>query len=130
MSSCEQVTQNLGYAEQGMPDSLTEEELSLIGEVREELQKGIQIPCTGCRYCTPCQEHVNIPECFELYNQAHMYESKDTTAQMYEFFLGGFLTGFPGYASGCRECGECEEKCPQGLPVRENLKKVARYFGK
>jgi predicted aldo/keto reductase-like oxidoreductase len=29
-------------------------------------------------------------------------------------------------ASACTECGECEEKCPQGIQIREELKKVHR----
>jgi hypothetical protein len=45
-------------------------------------------------------------------------------------FLGGFFDGTPAYASLCQECGECEEKCPQNLPIKKNLKDVAEYFGK
>jgi predicted aldo/keto reductase-like oxidoreductase len=49
---------------------------------------------------------------------------------MYSMFLGGFFDGTSLYASLCGEPGECEEKCPQSLPIRNNLKKVAVYFGK
>jgi predicted aldo/keto reductase-like oxidoreductase len=43
---------------------------------------------------------------------------------------GGFFDGIPHFASVCKDCGECEEKCPQNLPIREHLRKVAEYFGK
>jgi hypothetical protein len=49
---------------------------------------------------------------------------------MYTMFLGGFFDGVPTYASCCQDCGECEEKCPQGLPIRENLRKVSEFFGR
>jgi predicted aldo/keto reductase-like oxidoreductase len=38
--------------------------------------------------------------------------------------------GLPRYASFCQGCGECEERCPQNLPIRDNLKRVVEYFGK
>lgn len=130
MSSFEQVEQNVGYAKSGLPNSLSQEELSLFKEVEIEYKKRIKIPCTGCRYCTPCPSNVSIPECFEMYNQGCMFEASDAASLQYDFALSGFLTGSPGFASQCQECGECEEKCPQGIPIREYLKKVAAYFGK
>ncbi|MCM8788974.1 MAG: 4Fe-4S dicluster domain-containing protein [Candidatus Omnitrophica bacterium] len=33
-------------------------------------------------------------------------------------------------ASSCAQCGQCEEKCPQKIPIREKLKDVLRYFEK
>ena len=51
-------------------------------------------------------------------------------SRSYSMFLGGFFDGVPTYASCCQDCGECEEKCPQGLPIRENLRKVSEFFGR
>ena len=130
MSSFEQVEQNVGYAKSGLPNSLSQEEHSLFKEVEVEYKKRIKIPCTGCRYCMPCSSNVSIPECFEMYNQGCMFEAPDAASLQYDFALSGFLTGSPGFASQCQECGECEEKCPQSIPIREYLKKVAAYFGK
>ena len=129
MSSCEQVLQNVAYADSGLPDSLSEEELNLFGEVEAEYKKRIEVHCTGCRYCMPCSSNVSIPECFEFYNQSCMYDAKDVARINYSF-LGGMLSGTPEFASQCKECGDCEEKCPQGIPIIEELKKVAAYFGK
>jgi predicted aldo/keto reductase-like oxidoreductase len=130
MSNMAQVRQNVALAKTGLAGSLTKKEISLYGKVKKELEKRIVIPCTGCKYCVPCPQGVNIPECFEMFNRGHMYENGEETGQQYSLFLGGFFDGIPHYASVCKECGECEEKCPQNLPIRENLKKVAEYFGK
>lgn len=37
----------------------------------------------------------------------------------------GGLAGNPGRASQCEGCKECEEACPQKLPVSELMKDVA-----
>jgi hypothetical protein len=128
MSNFEQVRQNVAYAENGQPNSLSSEELILFREAEAEYRRRIQIPCTGCRYCMPCSANVSIPECFEMYNQGCMFDAPDVAKYNYSF-LGGML-GSPGFASQCLECGECEEKCPQGISIPEQLKKVAAYFGR
>ena len=129
MSSLEQVEKNVAYAENGFPNSLSEEEQNLFGEAKIEYKRRIQVPCTGCRYCMPCPSNVSIPECFEMYNQGCMFDAPDVASVNYGF-LGGMFSGSPGFASQCQECQECEKKCPQGIPIREELKKVAAYFGK
>jgi predicted aldo/keto reductase-like oxidoreductase len=130
MSTAEQVRQNVSWANDGLPGTLTKKELALYRAVRKEIEQRMVIPCTGCSYCTPCPHGVSIPECFEFYNRAHMYGDEEGTRQIYSMFLGGSFDGTPSFASLCEECGECEEKCPQALPIREDLKKVAAYFGK
>lgn len=128
MSNFEQVKQNLVYAENGLPNSLSSEYLTIFKEVEAEYRRRIQVPCTGCRYCMPCSANVSIPECFEMYNQGCMFDAPDVARYNYNF-LGGMF-GSPGFASQCQECGECEKKCPQGISIPEQLKKVAAYFGK
>jgi predicted aldo/keto reductase-like oxidoreductase len=130
MSTMDQVRQNVAVANTALAGSLTKAELSLYSKVKKELEKRSIIPCTGCRYCVPCPHGVNIPECFDMFNRGHIYEDKEEAGQLYTAFLGGFFDGTPHYASVCQECGECEEKCPQSLPIREHLKKVGEYFGK
>jgi predicted aldo/keto reductase-like oxidoreductase len=130
MSSMQQVEQNLAYAKRGFSGSLSPEELNLFKEVETEYRKRIIVPCAGCRYCMPCPSKVSIPECFEVYNQGCMFDAPDVASINYNVIMGGMLTESPGFASQCEDCGECEEKCPQGILIREHLKKVAAYFGK
>jgi predicted aldo/keto reductase-like oxidoreductase len=129
MSSFEQVEKNVAYAENGFANSLSKEEQNLFGEAEAEYKRRIKVPCTGCRYCMPCPSNVSIPECFEMYNQGCMFDAPEVAGVNYGF-LGGMLSGIPGFASQCQECKDCEKKCPQGIPIREQLKKVAAYFGK
>jgi predicted aldo/keto reductase-like oxidoreductase len=47
-----------------------------------------------------------------------MLESKEQSARHDNFINGGFFDGIPSFASWCMEYGKCEEKCPQGFPIR------------
>jgi len=128
MSTMEQVVKNIQWAEEGRPDSLTPEDLTLFYEVIEEYRARISVPCTGCGYCCPCDAGVDIPSCFEAYNLAKMYDSLEKAKTNYLMATGGSF-GPPSHASLCDECGKCEEKCPQKIQIRDRLKKVAKYFG-
>lgn len=131
MSSMEQVRENLATATHGLPNSLSPEELAVIKKMRDTFASRVKIPCTGCRYCMPCPNNVDIPECFMYYNQAYTYESPEKTKGVYLWALNGtFSGGIPGYASCCIKCGECEVKCPQDLHIREYLQEIANFFGK
>jgi uncharacterized protein len=131
MSAMEQVRENLACAAQGLPDSLSPEELAVVESMRETFASRVKIPCTGCRYCMPCANGVDIPGCFMYYNQAYTYDAREKATGVYLWALNGsFSGGVPGFASCCVQCGECEEKCPQGFPIREYLQDVGEFFGK
>jgi predicted aldo/keto reductase-like oxidoreductase len=126
MNKQEHVEENLRIAEEAQPGSLTQDELQIIERVANKYRELMKVDCTGCRYCMPCPEDVNIPMCFELYNNKHVFG--DRLANMtYIIHLVGTLHG-RHYASLCTECGKCVKKCPQHLPVPELLKDVADEF--
>ena len=41
---------------------------------------------------------------------------------------GGMESKNDSYASECTDCGQCEELCPQDLPVPELIKDVRQEF--
>ncbi len=118
MSAMQQVMENVASAERSAPGTLTETDLALIGKVRAAYQLLSPIPCTNCKYCMPCPNGVNIPGIFEIYNSALMYGNLESARATYHW------VGKEHQADRCIECGECEEKCPQGISIIEWLKKA------
>ena len=119
MSSMAQLIENIWIAEGASADALSESELHLITRVRESYQSMLQIGCTGCAYCMPCPQGVNIPLNFSLYNDTFMFKDEDLNLMLYNHMLTPEQK-----ASNCAECGECEEHCPQQIKVPEELQKV------
>ena len=106
---------------------LDDEELSIIKQAKEIINRSIARPCTACAYCVDgCPKNIPIPKYFSLYNaEMQEYPGKGFTPQ------GGYynrLTQVYGKASDCIKCGKCEHICPQHLPIRDNLDLVADKF--
>ena len=118
------VEENLKVAGEAYPNSLTETELQLVSRVEQKYRELMKAGCTGCRYCMPCPAGVNIPACFDAYNNLHMSGNADEAKFMYAASLGGALGGAPGFASQCVQCEECLEKCPQHLEIPTLLEAV------
>jgi uncharacterized protein len=125
MNDEQQVLENARIAAEALPGSLPAGETALVDEARAAFAGMMLVGCTGCGYCMPCPAGVNIPQCFSLYNHAHLFED-GTSRFNYVGFTAGVDGGAPSYASLCRDCGRCEQRCPQRLPVRERLAEVAR----
>ena len=56
------IDENLKVADEGLPNSLTEKELALVGRVKDAYKKLLVVGCTGCQYCMPCPAGVDIPQ--------------------------------------------------------------------
>lgn len=125
MNEEEHIKENLRIAEEAHPHSLTNEELELVGKVRDKYRDLMKIGCTGCRYCMPCPVGVDIAKCFESYDSMHIFGNKMQTRISYALSLGLFNEGKTAYASKCIKCGKCEEHCPQNLPIRDLLDDVS-----
>jgi hypothetical protein len=81
------------------------------------------VGCTGCRYCLPCPEGVNIPEIISLYNEYYMKDKDDEIKKKYWEHITK-----ESQAKRCARCGTCEELCPQKLTVRDVLNRAAWIF--
>lgn len=124
MTAMEHVIENVTAAGRSAPNTLSEEELSLIEQVREEYRKRSPIPCTNCKYCHPCPNNVNIPGVLELYNDAIMYG--DLTRVRFLYSLRITESERPDH---CDECKQCQELCPQAIAICEWLKKGKALLG-
>jgi hypothetical protein len=123
MNTMEQVEQNIASACQSSPGTLTDEELALIARVRDKYRELTPIDCTKCEYCLPCPNGVNIPRIFEIYNEAVMYNEYRSARMFYSWLKE------EERANLCKQCGECKERCPQGIEIFEWLEKAHQVLG-
>lgn len=121
------IEENLRVADVALPDSLTEKELALVSRARDAYRRQVRIPCTGCHYCLPCPNGVNIPYCFECYNNMSIGNPMISKA-MYTMYVGRGTDGSAakGYASQCKNCGKCVKACTQHIDIPAELKKVTK----
>lgn len=90
--------------------------------MRGEVIEAFNDLCTGCGYCLPCPENVDIPRLMDGYNHMLLSES-DPQALINR--LKWHWSMNPGAAEACALCGECEERCTQHLPIGERMKEIA-----
>ena len=119
MGEMNQVIENIKTASEAKVNSLTQKELNTVSTVKTIIREKVKVNCTACEYCMPCPSGVNIPKCFTFYNNHSMFGKEDG----YKLFLDPKQK-----ASNCIECGECETHCPQGIPIRKELKNVKALF--
>jgi len=130
MSNLQQLEENVSVASQEVV--LTEEDYRRIREALEEKKRLSELYCTACGYCMPCPNGVDIPANFRLMNLHRIYGLTEYARGQYRR-LGerkdkdGNPT--PAWAEACLECGECEPKCPQKIPIIKQLQEVAEVLG-
>ena len=125
MSNMEQMEDNLSAMRDFVP--LSEAEKEAVQKVCDIFRGLNLVPCTGCRYCveeSQCPRGIRIPDMFSSLNAHEAFHNWNTG-----YYYNNVITGEGhGKASACIRCGKCEKVCPQHLPIRELLKKVAATF--
>ncbi len=120
MNSMEQVVENIQTADEGFPGSLKKDELLIFDQLRNSLGSKIKADCTECRYCMPCTSGVDIPDVLAALNNASIWNDPNP-------WLTGYVS-IKGKAGKCTECRDCEEICPQGLPISSLMKEAVALF--
>jgi uncharacterized protein len=121
MNTMEQVVENIRIANEGIAGSLNRDELLIFAKLRGAMDNRIRADCTSCRYCMPCSSGVEIPDVLEALNNALIWNDHNPWVTGY--------TRVTGKAGKCTTCRECEEVCPQGLPVSDLMKEAVSVFG-
>lgn len=120
MSAMRQVEENLKAASSSRVHAFGLAEHDLIARVRELYKARTAIPCTKCGYCMPCPNGVHIPNNFDLYNYAHLYDDVENARFKYQVFLTE-----DERASGCIDCDICESQCPQQIAISDWMPRVS-----
>ena len=125
MNSMDQVSENIRIASDVTTGSFTDEDRETIERARKVINKKTKVPCTGCAYCMPCPFGVDIPGCFHCLNTSY---TDNYFIGIKEYAMCTALKKQNSMASICRECGRCEQHCPQHIQISKELKTVKRRF--
>jgi predicted aldo/keto reductase-like oxidoreductase len=130
MNSIAMVEENAATASR--EEALSAEERQKVLDMLEENKRLSELYCTGCDYCMPCPNDIDIPGNFRLMNYYRVYGLKDYARREYrrlERRRRRDGTVVEAWAAACLECGECEPKCPQNIPIMEQLKETHAALG-
>lgn len=128
MSTIEMVEENVATASREEP--LSETERNQVMAALDETKRLTDLYCTGCGYCMPCPNDINIPKNFEYMNYYRVYGLKEYARQAYADLGVKDTEWVKGLkAEFCIQCGECEPKCPQHISIMDQLEEVARVLG-
>jgi predicted aldo/keto reductase-like oxidoreductase len=91
----------------------------IIGGVKRDF-KGI---CVYCNHCLPCPSAINIAMVHKYLDIA-VLNGKNIPRSVRRHYkeLGN-------HGSDCIQCGSCEQRCPFGVSVEENMKRATDIFG-
>jgi hypothetical protein len=79
--------------------------------------------CRQCEYCMPCPQGVIIPGMMYLPKLYELWPPE-------RFFSWQLVLRSVEGAANCVECGECEQKCPYKLPIRQMIVEHLDFYGR
>ena len=123
MNSDEMVADNIKTACETEIGEITADGEAMLKNVVKAINAKMKVACTGCNYCIPCPQGINISAVFSAYNRRY---SKNKFAGFKEYVK--CTTGKNSPASACIGCGKCETHCPQSIEIRAQLKEAEKEF--
>ena len=114
MQSVDEIDYNITTA---CNERYTPKELELINDVITRSRNEHLTYCTGCGYCLPCTQGIDIPQVIKIWNQINMVKGENLFNRDYQMLD---IT-----ADCCIKCRICEEKCPNEIVMSEIMGKVS-----
>lgn len=77
--------------------------------------------CRRCDYCQPCSAGISISIALHSRSFFKRLPSKS--------IFSGWVASAMEKAAECTQCGDCEERCPFNLPIREMIAECVQSYG-
>ena len=122
MSTMQQVIENISSADRSDSETMSSKELNIIKKVQDKYSELGYIGCTKCLYCQPCPEGVAIPDILTVLNENYSKSREDAKRAYTEKIPEKSRAG------NCIRCGNCEEQCPQQLPIQRLMMGANRMY--
>ncbi len=111
MTKLEDVDDTIGSVLAG---PLSSQAMQHVEQFLDSVSRQRQNYCTGCRYCLPCPQGIDIPSILSAVFDEKFLGFKQEAAERYRKLSGA-------KADACAHCGSCQEKCPQKLDIMDQL---------
>lgn len=115
-NSVEQVSQALQY------ETLSAQEKDYTAVLNTSQRYSANGACMYCNHCLPCPQEIDIAAVHQYYDLASSLSEVPATVR--EHYLA-----LHAHASDCIACAACEERCPFGVVVIQNMERAAVLFG-
>lgn len=106
---------NAGSAERDYTD--------VISSFKKGTDGGFRGSCVYCNHCRPCPSNIDIAAVHKYLDIAKLNE-KNIPQDIIKKY-----NELDAHGSDCIECGNCEEKCPFGVKVIDNMRKATTLLG-
>ena len=117
MSNAEQLEDNIRTFSDLKP--LSDGEQSTLRQAFDAMVGQHLIGCTACHYCDGCPQNIEIPRAIEIMNNFSIFRDARSFSWHYHEIPEGKRP------DRCIACRECEEKCPQKLPISQIMHDIA-----
>lgn len=123
MNSEEMIRDNIETAGNTAPGELTSDDEDMLRRVVKAINSKMKVECTGCGYCMPCPNNVDIPGTFAAYNRKFQ---EGSYSAFIEYLMCTALRKNSTAASNCSGCGKCEKHCPQNIRIRDKIREAGK----
>ncbi len=94
---------------------------------------GSKVFCSYCRYCEHCPKKIPVPQLMNARNMFLLHDKTPTDTAKKIFFRllhEKFDIAFETSENPCIQCGQCERKCTQHLPIIRSIDEIYDMVGK